>query len=237
MSQRRAPGAKPMHDLHKQLREALVAYKDYLETGERLQQFEYREHNDDQFGFCYSMVGKTECIAIKGGDAVEQLRTLRKLLRSAMGTARSDKTLGPAIDVLTSEIPFMTLGPDPTVNQSSIIVDVDSVTGAKRPFNEYVRANVSIILDKALKRLPKPEDELESGGRRGGLKNGCLKDPIPVVSVIRAVGHKAGRSDKLAEKMSRHNYPIEVRARKYYCQRADAIAMFPRKKQRIEEIQ
>lgn len=60
--------------------------------------------------------------------------------------------------------------------------------------------------------------------------------PIPVVEVVRAVGHKAGRSDKLAEKMKRHNYLLVKSGRKWYCQRKDAIVMFPHHKQRIEEI-
>ncbi len=63
-----------------------------------------------------------------------------------------------------------------------------------------------------------------------------LTDPIPVVSVVNVVGHKAGRSDKLADKMKRLNYPVEKRAGKYHCQRADAVAMFPHHRQRIEEI-
>jgi hypothetical protein len=77
-----------------------------------------------------------------------------------------------------------------------------------------------------------------SGDRRDGdgADGEGLTDPIPVVEVVRAVGRNAGRSDKLAEKMRRRNYPVEKRAGKYHCQRADAIAMFARFKQRIQEI-
>lgn len=63
-----------------------------------------------------------------------------------------------------------------------------------------------------------------------------LDDPIPVVAITGVIGRKAGRSDKLAEKMGRKNYPVVQVARKWYCQRKDAIAMFPHHKQRIQEI-
>jgi hypothetical protein len=63
-----------------------------------------------------------------------------------------------------------------------------------------------------------------------------LTDPIPIVSIVKAVGRKAGRSDKLACKMKRRNYRVEKRAGKHHCQRADAVAMFPNHRQRIEEI-
>jgi len=63
-----------------------------------------------------------------------------------------------------------------------------------------------------------------------------LTNPIPVVEIVRAVGHAAGRSDKLAEKMKRRNYLLVKSSCKWFCQREDAIAMFPRYKKRIEEI-
>lgn len=83
-------------------------------------------------------------------------------------------------------------------------------------------------------RLPKLEEAPPGNG--GGHKAVTLVDAVPVVEVTKKVGRDAGRSDKLAEKMRRRNYLTEKRAGKWYCQRADAIAMFPRRKQRIEEI-
>jgi len=73
-------------------------------------------------------------------------------------------------------------------------------------------------------------------GRRRKQERQGLNDPITVVSVVKVVGRKAGRSDKLADKMKRRNYPVEKIAGKWSCQRADAIAMFPHHKLRIEEI-
>ena len=63
-----------------------------------------------------------------------------------------------------------------------------------------------------------------------------LQDAVQCADVVRAVGRKAGRSDKLAEKMKRHNYLTAITANKWYCQRADAIASFPHHKQQILRI-
>ncbi len=63
-----------------------------------------------------------------------------------------------------------------------------------------------------------------------------LDDPIPVAEIVGVVGHKAGRSDKLAEKMKRLNYPLVKPGRKWYCQRKDAFALFPHHRERIKEI-
>ena len=92
--------------------------------------------------------------------------------------------------------------------------------------NEFVHE-----LIERLRSGPTPAVSQRMDGRRGR-----LVDPIPVVGVVKAVGHNAGRSDKLADKMKRRNYPVVKMAGKWHCQRADAIAMFPRFKQRIEEI-
>ena len=78
--------------------------------------------------------------------------------------------------------------------------------------------------------------EKTSAAVERGRDGECLTDPIPVVRVVEVVGHKAGRSDKLTQKMKRRRYPVELKARKWYCQRADAIAMFPHHRERIEEI-
>lgn len=63
-----------------------------------------------------------------------------------------------------------------------------------------------------------------------------LEDPIPIVEIVEIVSRKAGRSDKLAERMRRRNYPVEKRGGKLHCRRADAIALYPRYRSAIEEI-
>jgi len=64
-----------------------------------------------------------------------------------------------------------------------------------------------------------------------------LTDPIPVVKIIDVLGRASG-GKHLAEKMQRRNYTLEKRANKWYCQRADALTMFPNAKhrERIQEI-
>jgi broad-specificity NMP kinase len=63
-----------------------------------------------------------------------------------------------------------------------------------------------------------------------------LVDPIPIIEVVKVVGHKAKRSDHLAERMRRRNYPVEKIAGKNHCQRADAAGLFPRHREFIEKI-
>jgi hypothetical protein len=95
----------------------------------------------------------------------------------------------------------------------------------------------------ALLRQKYPSDWLDDAGvpklgAAGGEKPATLADPIPVIRITKEIGHAAGRSDKLAAKMQRHNYLLEKRAGKWYCQRADAMAMFPnsKHKEKIKEI-
>jgi len=92
--------------------------------------------------------------------------------------------------------------------------------------NEVVRG-----LIKRLRSGPIP-----AVSQRMDSRSGRLVDPIPVVRVANVVGRKAGRPDKLPGKMRLRNYPTRIIARKWHCQRADAIAMFSRYKARIEEI-
>ena len=62
-----------------------------------------------------------------------------------------------------------------------------------------------------------------------------LDDPVACVWVTERIGNAAGRPDVLARKMRARNYPIAKIANKNYCQRKDAIAMFPRLKHRLME--
>lgn len=93
---------------------------------------------------------------------------------------------------------------------------------------EQLRARIGSAAIAVVERI----DATSSGARRNR-----LVDPIPIASVVSAKGHKAGRADKLAKKMRRRNYLVDKIAGKNHCQRADAIAKFPRHKQRIEEIE
>jgi len=60
-----------------------------------------------------------------------------------------------------------------------------------------------------------------------------LEDPVTCRWVGEQVGKAAGRSDHLAKKMRRKGYPVITAARKSYCQRKDAIAMFPKLRKRL----
>ncbi len=62
-----------------------------------------------------------------------------------------------------------------------------------------------------------------------------LKDPVPVVWVADQVGRKAGRRDKLGDKFKRRGFPVRLAARRLYCERADAIKMFPHYRKRLQE--
>lgn len=225
-----------MPDRANELREAIIAYRDFLRGGERRSQMEYTPFQESDGNTSYSPIGKTECILIRGCDTVEQLRPLRKRLRAAADAACGDKALGPAVEALATALVSLSVAADPTVNQLNGLIDVNHKTGERRPFCEYVRASVLDALDRALRRLPTSEagDRRERGGESG--RPTTLLEPIPVVSVVKALGREAGRSDKLADKLRRRNYPVEKRAGKYFCQRADAMAMFPNRRERIKEI-
>jgi hypothetical protein len=222
-----------MPDLSTELCEVIVAYKTYLESGERRQQMAYQPYTDWQFGECYSPTGKIDCIVFRGPDAVARLRPLRERLRDTTEAAFADESLAGAADALATGIPFMTSGPDASVNQTNMLNSVDPVTGETRPFCEYIRADVLAVLDRALKRMP---GGIKGDGGFEERSGRSLADPISVVSIVKVIGRKAGRSDKLAERMKRRNYPVEKLAGKHHCQRADAIVMFPHHRQRIEEI-
>lgn len=152
------PSMRNMPNLRNKLREAIIAYMIYLETGERRQQMEYQTFTDPQFGESYSPMGTIECIVIRGPDAVERLEPLRRRLREATEAAYADETLRAAADALTTGIPFLPVGADMSVNRSNIIDEHDPVTGKKRPFCEYVRATVLDVLERALGRIgPEPD--------------------------------------------------------------------------------
>ncbi|GFO81827.1 MAG: hypothetical protein A49_14540 [Methyloceanibacter sp.] len=225
-----------MPDRTTELRDAILAYRDFLRGGERRSQLEYTPFLESDGNTSYSPIGKTECILIRGCDTVEQIRPLRKRLRAAADAACRDKALGPAVEALSAAMASLSTAADSTVNQCNGLIDVNPKTGERRPFCEYVRASVLDALDRALRRLPASEagDRRERGGESG--RPTTLLEPIPVVSVVKVVGREAGRSDKLADKMKRRNYPVEKRAGKYFCQRADAMAMFPNRRERIKEI-
>ncbi|MEK6799668.1 MAG: hypothetical protein AABZ12_11935 [Planctomycetota bacterium] len=180
-----------MPNLCTELREAIVAYKTYLESGERRQQMEHKPFTDPQFGECYSPIGKIECIVIRGCDAVERLRPLRQRLRDATEAAYADKALRPAADALATGIPFMPVGADETVNRSNTFLAVDSVTGEKRRFCEYIRANVLDVLDRALKRMPTAEEgNVLAGGeshRGDGVDGKPAMPPLTGNEVINTV--------------------------------------------------
>lgn len=61
-----------------------------------------------------------------------------------------------------------------------------------------------------------------------------LKDPVTCLWVVQQVGRTAGRSDALAQKMKRRFLPVVQVSKKWYCQRQDAIAMFPEFRKRLE---
>ena len=61
-----------------------------------------------------------------------------------------------------------------------------------------------------------------------------LNDPVQCVWVCKQIGKKAGRSDKLAQKMRLLGYPVVKAAGKNQCEREDAMRMFPRHRQRLK---
>jgi len=157
-----------MPDLSAELRDAIVAYKTYLETGEHRQQTAYKPFTDSQFGECYSPIGKIDCIVFLGQDAVARLRPLRERLRDATEAAFADESLAAVADALATGIPFMSPGPDASVNQTNMLNPVDPVTGETRPFCEHIRGDVLAVLDRALKRLPTVE-----ASNRYGKQSSC----------------------------------------------------------------
>ena len=60
-----------------------------------------------------------------------------------------------------------------------------------------------------------------------------LEDPVKCVWVARQIGNAAGRPDALPRRFKSRNYPIVKRGNVNYCQRKDAMVMFPSLKHRL----
>ena len=54
-----------------------------------------------------------------------------------------------------------------------------------------------------------------------------LRDPVPLIWVVKMIGKQAGRPDNLARKMRDLGYPIVKLGGKNHCERAHAVRMFP----------
>jgi hypothetical protein len=171
-----------------ELREAIMDYKAFLETGTRCTRTTYTDPSD---GSGYVPDGKVECICISGIHAVEQLRPLRTRLQKTRDAAFTEPSLRPALDALPGGCYFFNPMMDFTVNPPAIAAAFRTHVDKPYPQCEYVPADVLEALDRVLARLPVESTdtgETPTGGetaeRKGTLDWFCDNFLMPLIVVL-----------------------------------------------------